>query len=110
MCAEFRYDAFLSYSSKDRPIVQELAQRLKADGLRVWFDEWEIQPGDMIGLSIEQALEQSRALVLCMSANAFSSDWVMFERGVTPFQDQTNQECHVLPPRLERIDIRNMGI
>lgn len=29
---------------------------MKQDGLRVWLDEWEIQPGDMIGLKIQQGL------------------------------------------------------
>ena len=68
----FSYDVFLSHSAKDKPVVRELAQRLKADGLRVWFDEWEIRPGDQISRRIEDGLEKSRTLVLCMSANAFA--------------------------------------
>jgi len=39
MASEFKYDVFLSYSSKDKPVVRELANRLKKDKLRVWFDE-----------------------------------------------------------------------
>jgi hypothetical protein len=50
MSTQFDYDVFISHSSKDKPVVRELANRLKQDGLRVWLDEWEIQPGDMIGL------------------------------------------------------------
>ena len=48
MPAEFPYDGFLSHSAKDKPVVRDVAERLKKDGLRVWFDEWEIQPGDSI--------------------------------------------------------------
>ena len=66
MAGTFAYDVFLSHSSKDKPVVRDLAQRLKSDGLRVWLDEWEIRPGDMIGLKIEQGLEQSRVLVLAI--------------------------------------------
>lgn len=40
----FTYDVFLSHSSADKPIVRALAERLRADGLRVWFDERIIQP------------------------------------------------------------------
>jgi hypothetical protein len=65
--AEFTHDVFLSYSSKDKTEVRQLAARLKADGLRVWFDEWEVQPGDLIGRRVEQALKDSRVLVLVMS-------------------------------------------
>jgi hypothetical protein len=60
MTETLNYDVFISHSAKDKPVARELAERLKRDGLRVWFDEWEIQPGDLISLKIEQGLEQSR--------------------------------------------------
>jgi hypothetical protein len=55
MADEFAYDVFLSHASADKPAVRELAQRLKADGLRVWFDEWVIEHGDSVPLAIEQS-------------------------------------------------------
>jgi hypothetical protein len=73
--AAFTHDVFLSHSSKDKGVVRAIAERLRADGLRVWFDEWEIRAGDHIQTKIEEGLEHSRVLVLCMSANAFGSDW-----------------------------------
>ncbi|MBW2663182.1 MAG: TIR domain-containing protein [Deltaproteobacteria bacterium] len=104
---KFAYDVFMSHSSKDKPAVRELAKRLKADGLCVWFDEWEIKPGDMIGLKIEQALEQSRALVLVMSANAFASDWVSLERHSAIFRDPTNTQRRFIPLRLDDAEIKD---
>jgi WD40 repeat protein len=103
----FTYDVFLSHSSKDKPVVRELARRLKDDGLRVWFDEWEIEPGDMIGLKIEQGLEQSRALVLCMSQNAFGSEWVTLERHTALFRDPTNAQRRFIPLRLDDAEIKD---
>ena len=38
MADDFQFDVFLSHSSHDKPIVREVAERLKRDGLRVWFD------------------------------------------------------------------------
>ncbi|HKS41034.1 MAG TPA: TIR domain-containing protein [Blastocatellia bacterium] len=102
------YDVFISHSSKDKPVVRELAERLKADGLRVWFDEWVIQPGDMIGLKIEQGLEQSRTLILVMSANAFASEWVTLERHTVMFRDPTNQERRFIPLLLDNAEIKDM--
>ena len=72
---DFQYDVFLSHSSKDKTIVRDIAERLKKDGVKVWFDDWELKPGDSIPSKIEEGLERSRVLVLCMSANAFGSDW-----------------------------------
>ena len=48
MADQFNYDVFLSHSRRDRVRVREIAERLRADGLRVWFDEWVLKPGDSI--------------------------------------------------------------
>jgi hypothetical protein len=39
------YDVFISYNSKDRDEVKEIAQQLKDRGIRPWLDQWEEQPG-----------------------------------------------------------------
>jgi hypothetical protein len=39
MTETFQHDVFISHSAKDKPVVRELAEQLKRDGLRVWFDE-----------------------------------------------------------------------
>ena len=70
----FAYDVFMSHSSKDKAIVRDVAKRLKKDGLRVWFDEWEIKSGDDVSAKTAEGLEQSRVLVLCMSSHAFGPD------------------------------------
>ena len=104
----FEYDVFLSHSSKDKPIVRALAERLRDDGLRVWLDEWVIQPEDMISLAIENDLEKSRTLVLCMSEQAFGSDWVTLERHTVMFRDPTNQERRFIPLRLDDGPIKDI--
>ena len=40
--SDFQYDVFLSHTSKDKDTVRDIANRLKSDGVRVWFAEWEI--------------------------------------------------------------------
>ncbi len=105
MNTDFTYDVFLSYSSKDKSVVRELAKRLKTDGLRVWFDEWEIRPGDMIGKKIEEGLESSRVLVLAMSQNTFGSEWAALESGTFQFRDPTNKERRFIPLRLDDAEI-----
>jgi len=86
--------------------VRELAARLKKDGVRVWLDEEQIKPGDSIPVKIEEALEHSRALVLCMSANAFGSDWSQLEAGTFRFRDPLNRERRFIPLRLDDAPIK----
>ena len=92
-------------------MVRPLAERLRADGVKVWFDEWVLKPGDSIPAKIEEGLEHSRVLVLCMSANAFGSDWAQLEsgtrgRGNLPFRDPLNKERRFIPLRLDDASIK----
>lgn len=106
MSDDFSYDIFLSHSSKDKALVRQIAERLRADGIRVWFDEWEISPGDSIPAKIEAGLEYSRILVLCMSAHAFGSDWAQLENYTFRFRDPMNKERRFIPLRLDETPIK----
>jgi hypothetical protein len=99
--AKFAYDVFLSYSSKDKTVVHRLAQKLKDDNLRVWLDAWEIRAGDNIPAKIEDGLDRSHVLVLCMSANAFAADWTALESQTFRFRDPLNKDRRFIPVRLD---------
>src|ERR1041384_3754034 len=106
MAAKFQYDVFLSHSAKDKAVVREVAERLRKDGLKVWFDEWVLKPGDSIPAKIEEGLEHSRVLVLCMSATAFGSDWAHLESQTFRFRDPLNRERRFIPLRLDDAPIK----
>ncbi|MBI4328087.1 MAG: toll/interleukin-1 receptor domain-containing protein, partial [Chloroflexi bacterium] len=113
MQSEFQYDVFLSHNQADKRRVRRLVERLRAANLRVWFDEWVIQPGGSPrpsdgrgvrgeGLAIERGLEASRTLGLCLSPAALGSDWVGRERstvgrGNLPFRDLANAGRRFIP-------------
>ena len=98
---DFPCDVFLSHSVKDKALVRPLAERLRADGVKVWFDEWVLKPGDSIPAKIEEGLERSRVLVLCRSANAFGSDWAQLKSGTFRFRDPLIKERRFLLLRLD---------
>lgn len=103
---EFQYDVFLSHSAKDKTVVRDMAERLRKDGVKVWFDEWVLKSGDNIPAKIEEGLVRSRVLVLCMSANAFGADWAQLESGTFRFRDPLNKERRFLPLRLDDAPIK----
>ena len=45
-------------------------------------------------------------LVLCMSANAFGSDWAQLEAGTFRFRDPLNHERRFIPLRLDDAPIK----
>src|SRR5882724_11347482 len=106
MADDFTYDVFLSHSSEDRAAVRSVAERLRADGLRVWLDDWQIRPGDSIPAKIEDGLEHSRVLVLCMSAQAFGSDWALLEASTFRFRDPLNKERFFIPLRIDESPVK----
>lgn len=87
-------------------MVRALAERLRKDGLRVWLDEFVLRPGDNIPAKIEEGLERSRVLVLCLSAAAFGSDWARLESYTFRFRDPLNQERRFIPLRLDETPIK----
>lgn len=105
MAAEFTHDVFLSHNSQDKPSVRQLAERLRASGLRVWFDEWVITAGDDIYLAIERGLQAARVQVLCLSPAALGSDWVAMERSTVLFRDPTNEGRRFIPLLLTTCDL-----
>lgn len=91
----------MSHSTHDKARVRLLAESLRDSGLRVWLDEWVIQPGDDIYAAIEHGLEYAQTLILCLSQAAIDSNWVKLERNTTIFRDPQNKERRFIPLLLE---------
>ncbi len=105
MARYYQYDVYLSYNSADRERVRDLAVRLHEAGVRVWFDEWAIKPGDDIVIAVERGLEASQRLVLCLSTAALGSKWVSLERTTAIFRDPSNEDRRFIPLLLEDCDL-----
>jgi hypothetical protein len=70
------WDLFISHASEDKEeIARPLAERLRAEGLRVWFDEFELRVGDSLRRSIDRGLSECRHGVVILSHSFFAKDW-----------------------------------
>ena len=107
MVEQFRYDVFLSHSANDKSVVRPIAERLRADGLNVWFDEWVLQPVGDVSEKIEEGLEHSRALVLCVAQNAGGSDWAQLESQTLRFRDPLNPQRRFVVVRLDDTKLKD---
>ena len=67
----------------------------------MWLDAWAIRPGDSIPLKIQQGLEQSRTLLMCMSPAYFASEWGALEHLTLIFRDPTNKQRRFIPLLME---------
>jgi hypothetical protein len=71
--------AFISYNKQDQQAAQEIALYLTADGVGVWYDEWEVSAGDSIVGDVEAGLQNCTHFVILWSTNAAKSGWVKKE-------------------------------
>lgn len=70
-----QWDAFISHASEDKPFVRELAERLQEAGVRVWYDEFELEVGDSLFASISKGLANSSYGIVVFSPHFFSKKW-----------------------------------
>jgi hypothetical protein len=68
-----RYHVFISHSNSNKDFVRDLADKLVQRRMRVWFDEWEIKPGDRFADSVRDGIRDSRYYVLVVEPSPSSS-------------------------------------
>lgn len=91
------YDVFLSYSHSDMAIARAIAERLKARGLGIFLDDSMLIAGSALNEALEGALRHARAVVVLLSREAASSQWVNQETAYALRRQQT-----VIPVLLDR--------
>lgn len=78
---DFKYDAFISYSSDDLGFVKnEILSNLEDErGLRLCLHQRDFIPGMEIAQNITNAINQSRKTVVVLSRNYLNSYWCIYE-------------------------------
>lgn len=95
-------DIFLSYNRKDIELMQRLYNDLQAEGFTVWIDEAKLEPGTPSWQrAIEQAINESRCMIVILSPDAKQSKWVEIEASIA------EESGRRIFPVLARGDARN---
>lgn len=105
---DYSYDVFLSHASEDVEWCKLFAERLRNDGVRVWFDYWEINPGDLFLARLNDGLKNSRKMVAVWSKNYFKEKktWTLAEGFAQQQPDVLAEERPLIPLLLTDCDIR----
>lgn len=73
------YDIFFSYSSKDRERLTPLVRAFERQGWSVFWDHQTIHTGENWHRKIEEAINNSRCVVVAWSRYSVQSEWVLEE-------------------------------
>jgi hypothetical protein len=105
------WDVFISYSTKDEAIIDNITENLKQHGINYWIDKEQIKPGDEIIPTIERGIKNSNFILPCFSRNQLESNWCRVEyetvlNGI--FSGTSNQG--ILPLVLDNLNPRDLPL
>jgi hypothetical protein len=70
---------FVSHSSADKLFVNKLRIDLEENGFSVWFDELDLNIGDVLSDEISKGIHNSHCFLIVLSPNSINSKWVNYE-------------------------------
>ncbi len=80
---KLEYDVFISYSSKDQTVTDEIYRLLEEEGIKPFLAPKDIDSARKGPQSIKEALRNSKEILFLMSPNSRKSDWVLTEWGAS---------------------------
>ena len=86
---------YLAHASEDKARVRPIAEYLMANGVDVWFDEWEIDPGDSLRQKMEEGLGAMTHFVVVLTETSIAKPWVAKEIDVGLVQQVGGQSRFV---------------
>ncbi len=78
-CRSMESKVFISHSSKDKAIADQICQHLESNGIKCWIAPRDLKPGSDWTEGIIQGINSCRLFVLVFSASANSSEHVRRE-------------------------------
>jgi hypothetical protein len=78
---------FLSHSSADKETVLKVIEAFKKANISYWVDHEQIKFGDSIIAKIEEGLQKSKSVVVCLSEKLITSGWCRAEYGAILYRE-----------------------
>lgn len=91
---------FISYSHRDKEMVDKIAKHLKQQGIEVIIDREVIKAGQSIQQFIEQSIKKSHFVLSVVSSNSLKSGWVSKESLAASYAEWLDEKYFV-PARLD---------
>jgi hypothetical protein len=105
-----RCEIFLSHSSKDKPFVDWLYNKLQDVNQAAWYDKFEILTGDSLIARIGAGLEGSELVIVVVSRNSVESNWVKAELEPRILRQIQSQRIDILPIVLGKVKPEEISI
>ena len=95
---KFKYDVFISYSSKDKEWVRgELLERIEQAGLKAFIDYRDFERGAPSVDECERGVLECRKMLAVFTPNYVKSEWTDFETIMMQTLSPANRDLRLIP-------------
>lgn len=105
---DYKWDVFISHATPDKEKIREIVSKLRSEDLRVWVDEEQIDFGDGVVNKIQEGLNYSRRLIVCLSPSLGKSNWCRKEYEALINTEITLHSTKVIPLVIENVEYDNI--
>jgi hypothetical protein len=91
------FDIFVSYSHTDRSLVEQIAKELKRHHILLWYDGWQMKPGDVLRKRILHGIENADYFLVLISEHSLKSSWVDYELNSAMIDEIEKAQVRVIP-------------
>ena len=95
-----RFDVFLSHNSRDKAIVERIAERLKRAGIEPWLDVWYLAGGGKWQEELAAALDASSSCAFFLGPNDVGA-WAHEELSVARDRSAKDPSFRLIPVLLD---------
>ena len=95
--------AFLCHCFTDKHLAQRIAHDLRTNGIDVWYDSWEVKPGDSLRRKIDQGISQAQYFLVLLTPSFENGKWAQTELDAGIVQ-QIQGQCRLIPLVSDLID------
>ena len=99
---------FLSYTRADQAQVQQLYQRLQAEGFAPWMDTEDLVGGQKFEYHIPKAIRASDFFLACLSCNSVNRRGFIqkeIKEALDVLQEKLDEDIYLIPVRLEDCEV-----
>lgn len=96
---------FVSHAGADNDrFARDFAKRLRDRGIDVWFDQWELLPGDsLVDKIFEEGLKHAEAVIVILSQASLASAWVREELNAAVV-NRIERQTKLIPVIIDDVD------
>lgn len=96
---------FICHSSLDKSFVNKLSRDLQRRGIKVWYSEWELLPGDSLYERIQSGIVTSGFFGIVLSPNSVDSNWCKRELHSALEEEFIRDKVFVVPILYEDCEV-----